>query len=129
MKLLTAIIFLSSLTAIFPQQHYLITNITNRNKISLVGKWRIIIDPYEVGYYDYRYKPRKDGYFLNKHPKDKSDLVEYNFDKSETLEVPGDWNTQKKELFLYEGTIWYKKSFHYEIKPGVRTFIYFAAPK
>jgi len=127
MKFLTAIIFLSSLTAIFPQQHYLITNITNRNKISLDGKWRIIIDPYEVGYYDYRYKPRKDGYFLNKHPKDKNDLVEYNFDKSETLEVPGDWNTQKKELFLYEGTIWYKKSFNYKIKTGVRTFIYFGA--
>ena len=53
--------------------------------------------------------------------------MEYDFDKSETLEVPGDWNTQKKELFLYEGTIWYKKSFNYKIKPGIRTFLYFGA--
>ncbi len=128
MKLfITIITFLISVITLFPQHAELITNISYRNKISLDGKWRIIIDPYEVGYYNYRYKPREDGYFLDRHAKNKSDLVEYNFDKSQTLEVPGDWNTQKKELFLYEGTIWYKKSFNYKIKPGVRTFLYFGA--
>ena len=128
MKLfLTAAALVITLTTAFPQPQELIPNIINRNKISLDGKWHIIIDPYEVGYYDYRYKPKRDGYFENRHPKDKSDLVEYDFDKSETLEVPGDWNTQKKELFLYEGTIWYKKSFNYKIKPGIRTFLYFGA--
>ncbi len=123
----TTVISLLTIAACFPQQSELITNISHRNKISLDGKWHIIIDPYEVGYYDYRYKPRKDGYFLDQHAKSKSDLVEYNFDKSETLEVPGDWNTQKKELFLYEGTIWYKKSFNYKVKPGIRAFLYFGA--
>ena len=128
MKLfLTAAALVITLTTAFPQPQELIPNIINRNKISLDGKWHIIIDPYEVGYYDYRYKPKRDGYFENRHPKDKSDLVEYDFDKSETLEVPGDWNTQKKELLLYEGTIWYKKSFNYKIKPGIRTFLYFGA--
>ena len=128
MKLfLSAIIFLAILSSAFPQSPELISNIHHRNVVSLDGKWRIIIDPYEVGYYDYRYKPKNDGYFENRHPKDKSDLVEYDFDKSETLEVPGDWNTQKKELFLYEGTIWYKKSFNYKINPGIRTFLYFGA--
>ncbi len=122
------VLFLLTTVAVGLSQHSeLITNISHRDKISLNGKWRIIIDPYEVGYYNYRYKPRADGYFLDKHAKSKSDLVEYNFDKSETLEVPGDWNTQKKELFLYEGTIWYKKSFNYNVKPGVRTFLYFGA--
>ncbi len=128
MKILfTIFVSLMTTAVIFPQHTGLITNISHRDKISLDGKWRIIIDPYEAGYYDYRYKPRNDGYFLDRHAKSKSDLVEYNFDKSETLEVPGDWNTQKEKLFLYEGTIWYKKSFKYNVRPGVRTFLYFGA--
>src|SRR5205085_510243 len=55
------------------------------------------------------------------------DLVEYDFDTSETLKVPGDWNTQREGLLFYEGTIWYKKSFDYQRKPNTRLFVYFAA--
>jgi beta-glucuronidase len=104
-----------------------LTNVGHRKTISLNGEWRIIIDPYENGYYNYRYQPRGDGYFENKKPKDKSDLVEYDFDKSETLEVPGDWNTQKEKLFFYEGTIWYEKSFNYIKQNNKRIFLYFGA--
>ena len=112
---------------LYPQQNNLITNTANRKSISLNGHWEIIIDPYENGYYDYRYKPKKDGYFKNEKPKNKSDLIEYRFDKSNYLNVPGDWNTQKKELFFYEGTIWYKKSFNYQKKKNTRLFLYFGA--
>jgi beta-glucuronidase len=121
------IIILFTVINCLPQTDDLITNVDHRNTISLNGKWHIIIDPYEAGYYGYHNHPKKDGYFLNQKPKNKSDLVEYNFDKSETLNVPGDWNTQKKELFLYEGTIWYKKSFNYEKKKHTRVFLYFGA--
>ncbi len=128
MKLIFTLLFLFSLlTALNAQPANLITDTGSRNCISLNGKWHIIIDPYENGYYDYRYKPRGDGYYLNQKPKSKSDLVEYDFDKSETLNVPGDWNSQKDKLFFYEGTIWYEKSFKYVKKPGKRTFIYFGA--
>jgi len=41
--------------------------------------------------------------------------------------VPGDWNTQWDQLFFYEGTIWYKKSFDYQRKPDTRLFVYFGA--
>ncbi|MFA4924042.1 MAG: hypothetical protein WC557_07605, partial [Ignavibacteriaceae bacterium] len=58
-------------------------------KQSLNGQWKIIIDPYETGYYNYRYQPRTDRYFENRKQKDKSELVEYNFDNSEELTVPG----------------------------------------
>ena len=105
----------------------LITNIDHRSTVSLNGKWHIIIDPQEAGYYDYRYKVNKYGYFKNAKPKDKTSLVEYDFDKSGTLDVPGDWNSQKEKLLFYEGTIWYKKSFDYERKPGMRVFVYFGA--
>ena len=32
----------------------LLTDIPNRNTISLDGKWPYIVDPYETGFYDYR---------------------------------------------------------------------------
>lgn len=105
----------------------LITNVSGRNVQSLDGKWQVLIDPYENGYYDYRSTPSANGFFKNEKPKNKWDHIEYDFDKSFSLDVPGDWNTQKPELFFYEGTIWYKKSFDYSAKENVRQFIYFGA--
>ena len=109
------------------QDFKLIANVDGRATTSLDGKWQIIIDPYENGYYDYRYQPSPNGYFKNAKPKSKSDLVEYDFDTADQLNVPGDWNTQKESLFFYEGTIWYKKSFDYQKKENSRVFVYFGA--
>ena len=105
----------------------LITNVGERNLFNLDGKWQVLIDPYENGYFDYRLKPDNNGYFKNEKPKNRWDHIEYDFDKSFSLNVPGDWNTQKPELFFYEGTVWYKKSFDYSLNPNSRQFIYFGA--
>ncbi len=105
----------------------LLTNVENRNTVSLDGQWHIIIDRYENGYYDYRRKPTPNGYFKNQKPSSKSDLVEYDFDTSPVINVPGDWNTQMPELYYYEGTVWYKKSFDYKKNKDTRTFLYFGA--
>src|SRR5678816_3641349 len=80
----------------------LITNTAGRKTTSLDGQWQMIVDPYESGYYDYRYQPSNNGYFKNAKPKSKSDLIEYDFDSSATLNVPGDWNTQSDQLFFYD---------------------------
>ena len=104
-----------------------IQNTDGRKTISLDGQWQVIVDPYESGFYDYRYQPSANGYFRNAKPKSKSDLIEYDFDKSGTLKVPGDWNTQSAQLFFYEGTVWYKKSFDYQRKADTRLFVYFGA--
>jgi beta-glucuronidase len=109
------------------QQPGLIANTDGRKTISLDGQWQTIIDPYEAGYYDYRYQPSANGYFKDAKPKTKSDLIEYDFDTSESLKVPGDWNTQRESLLFYEGTIWYKKSFDYQRTENTRLFIYFGA--
>ena len=109
------------------QQVGLINNTEGRKTISLDGQWQTIVDPYESGYYDYRYQPSDNGYFKNAKPKSKSELIEYDFDKSATLKVPGDWNTQSDQLFFYEGTVWYKKSFDYQRQPDTRLFVYFGA--
>ena len=128
MKTILPLIFLlAAIPCVRAQQTGLIANTEGRKAVSLNGQWQTIIDPYETGYYDYRYQPSANGYFKDAKPKSKSDLIEYDFDTSESLLVPGDWNTQKERLLLYEGTIWYRKSFDYQRKPNTRLFVYFGA--
>ena len=124
---LTVLALLAICAPVEAQSPIRIVNVEARRTTSLNGKWRAIVDPYENGYYDFRLQPSKDGYFLDAKPKDKSDLVEYDFDTSGQLDVPGDWNTQRESLFLYEGTIWYRKTFDYPSKAGTRLFLNFGA--
>lgn len=133
MKIKTLFFYLAISSTVLFGQNPLITNISSRNSLPLNGKWNYIIDPYENGYYDYRYQPFDaaenpwGGYFLDKKPKDKTELIEYSFDNSPTLLVPGDWNSQEEKLFYYEGTIWYRKLFNYKPLNGKRLFVYFGA--
>lgn len=105
----------------------LVTDVPHRETISLDGRWHYQIDPYETGYFDYRYHPTAQGYFQNKQAANPSDLVEYDFSTAPLLRVPGDWNTQDDRLLYYEGTIWYEKTFTYHPEPGKRVFLYFGA--
>jgi len=127
MKFKFVLLLLGQVSIAFSQSIPQITDVPNRHFTSLDGKWNIIIDPYETGFFDYRYEESAWGFFLNQKPVDKTDRVEYDFDKSECLNVPGDWNSQKPELLYYEGTVWYKKSFDYTLKPGHRLFLWFGA--
>jgi len=107
------------------QQTGLIANTDGRKTISLDGQWQTIVDPYETGYYDYRYQPSANGYFKDAKPKTKSDLIEYDFDTSESLNVPGDWNTQRESLLLYENGMFMfsqirKCGFRSKIKDGYK---------
>lgn len=124
--LFAIILFLMGFVSLAQTSTPLITNVTNRETVRLDGKWRYIMDPMENGYYNYRYKINPHGYFINQKPTSPSDLIEYDFDKADQLNVPGDWNTQEEKLFFYEGTIWYKKSFNY-VKYNKRAFLYFGA--
>lgn len=96
-----------------------IANVNGRTTISLDGTWNTIIDPYETGL--------GSRFYENAKPKTKSDLVEYDFERSPKLHVPGDWNSQRESLLFYEGPIWYQRNFAYHKRPGVRTFLYFGA--
>ncbi|HSE16269.1 MAG TPA: glycoside hydrolase family 2 TIM barrel-domain containing protein [Pyrinomonadaceae bacterium] len=125
--LILIIALFASGTAVRAQQIGLIVNTEGRKTVSLDGQWQTIVDPYESGYYNYRYQPSDNGYFKNAKPKSKTELIEYDFDSSATLNVPGDWNTQSDQLFFYEGTVWYKKSFDYQRRPDTRLFVYFGA--
>ena len=93
-------------------------NVYARPSMSLNGDWNYFADVQEQGYYDYRMNPIRAGYFQNAKPRRPSDLIEYDFDSSPTMRVPGDWNTQDERLFLYEGTVWFKKDFVVENGQG-----------
>ncbi|MFR9534286.1 MAG: glycoside hydrolase family 2 TIM barrel-domain containing protein [Rikenellaceae bacterium] len=104
----------------------LVENITAREVTCLDGKWRYIIDPLENGYYDYRLRINGDGFFRNRTDQAEN-LVEYDFSRSEQINVPGDWNSQVDELFVYEGNVWYEKDFTITKDDSRRYVIYFGA--
>ena len=97
----------------------LINDIPGRTNVNLNGAWRAIVDPYETGL--------GMRFYENAKQKTPSELVEYNFDASGLLNVPGDWNLQRPQLFFYEGPLWYKRSFSYQKRPHTRVFVYFGA--
>ena len=73
--------------------------------MSLDGDWHYIVDQYGRGLYAGNGTVRDVGYARNRHP----DLTfgsrvdEYDFATAPTMKVPGDWNSQDKTLFRYEG--------------------------
>ncbi len=106
----------------------LLGNVMAHETSSLNGKWNYIVDVQEEGYYDYRMNPTRWGFFRNAKPQRPEDLIEYDFDKAPTMQVPGDWNTQDPRLFFYEGTVWYKTSFQAQVPiEDFRTLLYFGA--
>ena len=104
-----------------------LVNIDHRQTISLNGNWHTIADPYATGLYNFHGQPRTDGYFMNGKQEPGGEPVEYDFQKSPSLHVPGDWNTQRESLFFYEGIVWYQKDFSYVRKPGTRVFFHVGA--
>ena len=101
------------------QSDPLIVNVEGRRTISLDGRWKAIVDPYGIG--------EEQKYFRDAHQRTASDLIEYNFDTADWLDVPGDWNSQRERLFLYEGAVWYRRLFNYQRSAGKRLFVYFGA--
>ena len=109
-----------------------IQNVNAYESLSLNGAWNYIVDVQEEGYYDYRMNPTPWGFFRNAKPQKPEDLIEYDFDKSPTMQIPGDWNTQDERLFFYEGTVWFKKSFNVKTDDGFiegrnKALLYFGA--
>ena len=105
----------------------LIQNVNAYETMSLNGEWNYIVDVQEEGYYDYRMKPTPWGFFRNAKPQKPEDLIEYDFDKSPTMQIPSDWNTKDERLFFYEGTVWFKRSFQAVPMEECRTLLYFGA--
>lgn len=109
------------------QEIPLVSNISSRNNITLNGKWSYIVDPLENGYYDYRLMPFKNNGFFENKKWNTTDLTEYNFATSATMDIPSDWNSKDERLFFYEGTVWFQKDFNYQKNSQSKGILHFGA--
>jgi beta-glucuronidase len=107
----------NSFNLIFAQSAMI--TISARKCTSLNGKWKVIIDPIDIGNWRQIWREKK--------PERKTDFIEYSFEGGPELNVPGDYNTQKPELTYFEGTVWYKKTFMHSSNKNKKFFLHFGA--
>ena len=101
----------------------LLVAVDQRATLSLNGDWHYIVDPYSNGL-----SGGRDNYPADEEvPAGSNKLVEYNFAKSPTIKVPGDWNTQKESLLNYEGGFWYERHVSFQPQTGHRSFLHIGA--
>lgn len=107
------------------QTSEIIENVYERERMNMNGGWKLIIDPMETGLKKRGYRrdfPADQTTYLNE-----GALLEYEWDSSPTINVPGDWNSQFKELEWYEGLVWYRNKFEIPREQGYRYLLYFEA--
>ena len=109
------------------QQPTLLVDIDHRAQTSLDGPWHYIPDPYREGWGSNPDHASLNGYVKNAHYVPGGPLLQYDFARSPTLDVPGDWNSQKDSLFYYEGLLWYQRDFTVHPTPHTHLFIHFGA--
>jgi beta-glucuronidase len=112
-------VFISTSSSFSQSPSPLVQGVMNRKTVSLNGDWHYLVDQDGEG------MARR--YYLNGKPPGNRNFVEYDFNTAPTLSVPGDWNFQRPELQLYEGTVWYQRTFDYHPQPNQRAFLYFGA--
>lgn len=100
-----------------------LANLPGRQRRSLNGKWQALVDGYADGIGEWK------RVWKDRTATGKTQFFEYGFDDSTTLDVPGDFNTQRPELTWLEGSVWYRKSFEYDAagREGRRLFVHFGA--
>jgi beta-glucuronidase len=109
------------------QSTTLLVDVDHRPQTSLNGPWHTIADPYREGWGANPDHASPRGYAANAHYVPGGPLVQYDFSRSPTLTVPGDWNSQDKALFYYEGLLWYQRDFAWHPRPHTHLFLHFEA--
>lgn len=93
-----------------------------RDKESLNGFWHYGIDQYDTCLRADWYKE------ITADEEGRPFPLDYDFDGWPLIRVPSCWNTEKPELFYYEGSLVYTRKFRYERKKdGERVFLKFGA--
>jgi beta-glucuronidase len=124
---LVALLVTLSAVSVSAQKPTLLVDSDHRAATSLDGDWHYIVDPYRNGWGGDPDKPTLNGYAADKHFTLGGPLLEYDFAKSPTLKVPGDWNTQDPKLYYYEGMLWYEREVDFHAKPGHKVFLHVGA--
>ena len=101
-------------------------NIEARDATDLSGKWHYIVDPLKMGITranSRRYSVSQDV----SGPENQEDFLEYDFDSSPRMSIPGDWNGQDVSLTWFDGLVWFRRIVEIdELQPG-KTFLHFGA--
>ncbi|MDR2257651.1 MAG: hypothetical protein LBE14_00725 [Treponema sp.] len=103
-----------------PLDHRSLIDISGRETESLNGKWHFCVDPYDTC--------RRARWFreIRHSGQGVEQPVDFDFDAWERTTVPGTWNVQKRELFWYEGSGMYMRTFRYVPgEAGERLFLCF----
>ncbi len=79
-----------------------------RQRISLDGEWRYILDPFDAGK---RGNNRRRTFWRDFRPPPDGALVEYSWDDSPKMTVPSDWNSHAPELLWYDGPVYFQRLF------------------
>ena len=95
--------------------------VDSRELQSLNGSWKLLVDPMQVG--------TPGGFFggwaTTRTPVDAFQLLEYSYPDAADIRVPGDFNTQRQELFFYRDTVWYQRNFNVEAEADTRYHLWF----
>jgi beta-glucuronidase len=100
--------------------HRSLVTVAGRETESLNGKWHFCVDPYDTC--------RRAHWFKEIRYRDKGaeQPVDWDFDVWERVPVPGTWNMQAKELYWYENSGIYMRTFRYVPKAdGEHLFLCF----
>ena len=95
--------------------------IDSRTITNLNGEWSYIIDPMNNGLPESSFFG---GFPKNKIQKTGMELIEYNFETAEKMQIPGAWNATNEKLFFYRGPVWLYKKFEYLPKEDVLAHLY-----
>jgi beta-glucuronidase len=112
-----------SATGPAPEPPVTIENVRARTGTDLSGQWHYIVDRSRLGI-------RKRGMqrnFAQDRPATNHPLLEYDWDTSPTMTVPGDWNSEVTEMAMYEGMVWYRRKVEAAPQPGKRYVLHFEA--
>ena len=102
-RCIPAVLFAALATAAAAQSApTLLVDLDHRPMQYLDGDWHYIVDPYATGLYTFHRELKPNGYFQDlDSSKSGAGPIEYDFAKSPTIKVPGDWNTQADRLYYY----------------------------
>ena len=119
------VLSLCSNAAVTAEYSGLLINVDSRESTNLSGEWRYIIDPYKTALLKSKSEPK--AVFLDKINVSHHKMMEYSFDSSPSMSVPGDWNGQVAEMALYEGLVWFRKEVQLSELDGERYLLHIGA--
>ena len=88
--------FLTLKASVYHKPDPLLGWIDSRRKQTLNGTWNYIVDPMDNGLPGSIFG----GFPKNKTQQNGMELIEYNFEKSKQINIPGAWNSQDDRLFF-----------------------------